>query len=141
MQMAIVSISGYLIAILFWPYAHLGIISKPMEALKIMSNFFVNIGMLYDGKKILSNQVPWYYIPRYIMYTAPLVVLIGFALGLISIPAFFRKNKNLLIFSLLVLFTIAFPVAYAIYKKSSLYDGWRHFLFIYPPLVVVALSG
>ncbi len=141
MQMAIVSISGYLIAILFWPYAHLGIISKPMEALKIMSNFFVNIGMLYDGKKILSNQLPWYYIPRYIMYTAPLVVLIGFALGLISIPAFFRKNKNLLIFSLLVLFTIAFPVAYAIYKKSSLYDGWRHFLFIYPPLVVVATIG
>jgi len=141
MQMAVVSVAGYLIAILFWPYAHLGIISKPMEALKIMSNFFVNIGILYDGKKILSNQVPWYYIPRYILYTAPLIVLAGFALGLISIPGVFRKNRNLLIFSLLVLFTIFFPVAYAIYKKSSLYDGWRHFLFIYPPLVVVASIG
>src|SRR6185437_8192650 len=31
--------------------------------------------------------------------------------------------------------------AYAIYKKSSLYDGWRHFLFIYPPLVVLASIG
>ncbi len=140
-QMLIVSISGYLIAILFWPYAHLGIISKPLEALKIMSNFFVNIGMLYDGKKILSNQVPWYYIPRYIMYTAPIIVLVGAALGLISIPALLKKNKNLFIFALLVIFTVVFPVAYAVYKKSSLYDGWRHFLFVYPPLVVIASIG
>jgi glycosyltransferase involved in cell wall biosynthesis/tetratricopeptide (TPR) repeat protein len=140
-QMAVVSVLGYLIAILFWPYAHLGIISKPLEALKVMSNFFVNIGMLYDGKKILSNQIPWYYIPKYIMYTAPLVVLAGSALGLVSIPLLYRKNKTLLLFSLFVLFTVIFPVAYAVHKKSSLYDGWRHFLFIYPPLVVIATIG
>lgn len=140
-QLAIVSAAGYLIAILFWPYAHLGILSKPLEALKIMSNFFVNIGMLYDGHKILSNQIPWFYIPKYILYTAPIVVLVGAGIGLVVITKYARTNKQLFAFGLFVLFTILFPVAYAIYKKSSLYDGWRHFLFIYPPLVVIAATG
>lgn len=140
-QGILVAVCGYLIAILFWPYAHMGIISKPLEALKIMSNFFVNIGMLYDGHKILSNQIPWYYIPKYILYTAPLIVLAGSALGLFSIASFFKSNKTMFLFSLFVLFTIIFPVFYAIYKKSSLYDGWRHFLFIYPPLVAIAAIG
>jgi glycosyltransferase involved in cell wall biosynthesis/tetratricopeptide (TPR) repeat protein len=140
-QVAIVAVSGYVIAVLFWPYAQLGVINKPFEALKVMSNFFVNIGLLYEGKKIMSNQVPWYYIPRYILYTAPIVVLVGFALSFITIPAFFKNKKNILIFSSLVLFSCVFPLAYAIYKKSSLYDGWRHFLFIYPPLVILASVG
>jgi glycosyltransferase involved in cell wall biosynthesis/Tfp pilus assembly protein PilF len=140
-QIAIVSISGYLIAILFWPYAHLGIIEKPLEALKIMSNFFVNIGLLYEGKKIMSNEVPWYYIPKYILYTAPIVVLVGAAISLGAVPFMAKHKKNLLVFFVLVLFTVLFPVAYAIHKKSSLYDGWRHFLFIYPPLVVLASLG
>lgn len=140
-QFAIVAAAGYLIAVLFWPYSHLGIIEKPLEALKVMSNFFVNIGMLYDGNKILSNQVPWYYIPRYIMYTAPLVVLAGSVLGIVVMAKMYKTNKNLFLFSLFLLFTIIFPVFYAVYKKSSLYDGWRHFLFVYPPIVVIAAVG
>ncbi len=140
-QFFIISAAGYLIAILFWPYAHLGIISKPLEALKVMSNFFVNIGMLYDGNKILSNQVPWYYIPKYISYTAPLVVLLGSALGIAGLMMLYRRNRQSFFFGLVILFTIVFPVGYAIYKHSSLYDGWRHFLFIYPPIVVIAAIG
>jgi glycosyltransferase involved in cell wall biosynthesis/tetratricopeptide (TPR) repeat protein len=140
-QFFVVAAAGYLIAVLFWPYAHLGIVSKPLEALKIMSNFFVNIGMLYDGNKILSNQVPWFYIPRYILYTAPLVVIAGSVLSMPGLVWLFRKNQKVFAFSLFVLFTIVFPLAYAIYKNSSLYDGWRHFLFIYPPIVVLAATG
>ncbi|GAA4460162.1 hypothetical protein GCM10023093_02360 [Nemorincola caseinilytica] len=140
-QFAIVAAAGYLIAVLFWPYSHLGIIEKPLEALKIMSNFFVNIGMLYDGSKILSNQVPWYYIPRYILYTAPLVALIGSGIGIVVMAKLYKTDRQKFVFSLFLLFTIVFPVAYAIYKKSSLYDGWRHFLFVYPPIVVIAAMG
>jgi glycosyltransferase involved in cell wall biosynthesis/Tfp pilus assembly protein PilF len=140
-QFAIVSAAGYLIAVLFWPYAHLGIVSKPLEALKVMSNFFVNIGMLYDGNKIQSNQVPWFYIPKYILYTAPIIVLIGSALGLAVVGSLAKKHRDTFIFSLFLIFTIVFPIAYAVHKNSSLYDGWRHFLFVYPPIVVIAAMG
>ena len=140
-QMVVVSILGYVIAVIFWPYSHAGILSKPFEALKVMSNFFIRIGLLYEGKKITSDKIPWYYIPKYIWYTAPVIVLAGFAIGLLAIPSAYRKNKNTLLFSLFLLFVCVFPVFYAIYKKSALYDGWRHFLFVYPPLVIIASMG
>lgn len=140
-QVIVVAILGYAIAIIFWPYSHMGIITKPLEALKIMSNFFIDIAMLYDGKSLMSSQVPWYYIPKYILYTAPLIVLAGIVIGCLSLPLVFRKKRSLLLFALFLLFCCVFPVAYAVYKKSSLYDGWRHFLFIYPPLVVIASIG
>lgn len=140
-QFAIVAVAGYLIAVLFWPYSHLGIIEKPLEALKIMSNFFVNIGMLYDGNRITSDQVPWFYIPRYILYTAPIIALVGMGIGMVVMARLYKTDRNMFLYSLFLVFTIVFPVFYAVYKRSSLYDGWRHFLFIYPPLVVIAAVG
>jgi tetratricopeptide (TPR) repeat protein len=140
-QIIVVCVVGYAIAILFWPYAHLGVLTQPFEALKVMSHFFVNIPILYDGNRMLSNQVPWYYIPRYMAYTMPLIVMAGTVLGLIGVAILYKKNRKLFIFSLFVLFSVVFPLAYAINKHSSLYDGWRHFLFIYPPLVVIAALG
>ncbi|MBX2905575.1 MAG: glycosyltransferase [Taibaiella sp.] len=139
-KVALVAIAGYIIAILPWPYVHENIITKPLEALKVMSNFIVNIPILYDGNRMMSNQVPWYYIPRYMAYTMPLIVMLGIALGLFAV-FHFRKDKQRFIFSLFVLFSILFPWAYAVYKHSSLYDGWRHFLFVYPPLVAIVAGG
>lgn len=139
-KVALVAIAGYIIAILPWPYVHENIITKPLESLKVMSNFIVNIPILYDGNRMMSNQVPWYYIPRYMAYTMPLIVMLGIALGLFAV-FHFRKDKQRFLFSLFVLFSILFPWAYAVYKHSSLYDGWRHFLFVYPPLVAIVAGG
>jgi hypothetical protein len=35
----------------------------------------------------------------------------------------------------------ALPVTLAIIAGSTLYDGWRHVLFVYPPLIVLASAG
>jgi tetratricopeptide (TPR) repeat protein len=37
-----------------------------------------------------------------------------------------------------VFFAALFPLFYVIYKKSPLYDGWRHMFFIYPPLMTLS---
>jgi len=33
---------------------------------------------------------------------------------------------------------VIFPLAYVVYKESNVYGGWRHILFIFPPMVVIA---
>lgn len=139
-KVVLVAVAGYIIAILPWPYVHENIVTKPLEALKVMSNFIVNIPILYDGNRMMSNQVPWYYIPRYMMYTMPLIVMAGIVIGLFTVYHY-RKERQRFIFSLFVLFSVVFPWAYAVYKHSSLYDGWRHFLFVYPPLVAIVAAG
>ncbi|MEL7020626.1 MAG: hypothetical protein AAGK47_03385, partial [Bacteroidota bacterium] len=51
----------------------------------------------------------------------------------------YQRFSPLLLF--LTLFTALFPIAYVIVRGSTLYDGWRHLLFAYLPLVaLVAVS-
>ena len=42
---------------------------------------------------------------------------------------------------LLVLFTFLFPLVYAEFKNITYYNGWRHYLFIYPSLVALIALG
>jgi hypothetical protein len=39
---------------------------------------------------------------------------------------------------LLLVFSVLFPVAFVIVKKSVMYDGMRHFIFILPPIACLA---
>jgi tetratricopeptide (TPR) repeat protein len=131
------SLIGYCVSLLFWPYALVSPIAHPLEALGVAEKFPVQIRILFDGEHISSTDVPWYYIPKWFLITTPLFGLIGLAYSL-SLITVMKRNKQLLLLSFLF-FTLVFPVAYVIYKKSVLYDTMRHFFFVYPSIII--LSG
>ena len=135
-RLVLISGAGYALGLLCWPFGHSSPIAHPLETLSVMSHFFTPISMLFDGEKIMNNEVPTSYIPRLISITAPLIFLIGL-IGF-AVTFFFSKKMYNWFFILIVAFVGVFPWAYAAYNSSALYDGWRHFLFIYPPLVVLA---
>ncbi len=127
---------SYFGGMLYWPYALEAPFSNPLKALGEMSNFSTSIRMLFEGEHLWSDELPWYYIPKYISLAAPVFMLLGI---LAFIPFYFIKFKKINPWPIFfIAFTALFPVAYAIYKESSLYDGMRHFLFIYPVLAVLA---
>lgn len=135
-HLIIVVAAGYFGALLFWPYGLVAPFSNPFKALGEMQNFSTSIRILFDGKHMMSNEVPWNYIPTWIAITTPLIILLpAILLAIMSLFAgkYFRKE-----YLLLILFAIIFPWAYAVYQKSSLYDGLRHFLFIVPLIVVLS---
>lgn len=133
--LVITGVAGYFLGLIFWPYAIQNPLKNPFIALEQMTNFsFLTIYELFEGVKMFDNK-PWYYLPKYILITAPLFVLLGVILSATSL----KRIKPVYLF--LVLFAIVFPSAYAIYQDSLLYNGWRHFLFIYPPIVVLAGIG
>ncbi len=131
-----ISLGGYALGIICWPFALESPISRPIETLQVMSNFFTKLPMLFNGERISNDEVPWNYIPTWISITAPIIFLIGI-LGAPVILFLSRKKYNLF-FAGILLFVSLFPWLYAVKKNSALYDGWRHFLFIYPTLVVLA---
>lgn len=135
-HVVIVATAGYFGALLFWPYGLIAPFTNPFKALGEMQNFSTSIRILFNGHHIMSNQVPWDYIPVWVSITTPLIVLIP-AIAMAAATLFIRKNFRRE-YLLLLLFVIVFPWAYAVYKKSSLYDGLRHFLFIVPMLTVLA---
>ena len=124
---------------MYWPYALQAPLTNPFKALSEMSNFSTSIRMLFEGAHLWSDELPWYYIPKWIAISAPLFTLFGLLLFAVFYALKFKKIDYLPL--MFILFTAVFPVAYAVYKGSSLYDGMRHFLFIYPILAVLAAWG
>lgn len=135
----LVVVGGYFGGLLYWPYGWQAPISNPIKALSEMSNFSTSIRMLFEGKHLWSDELPWYYIPKWISIASPIFVL----LGVLLFPFLLVKNskKTDVWLWLFLLYAMIFPVVYAIIKQSSLYDGMRHFLFVYPMLVVVAAKA
>lgn len=135
----IISVLGYILCIPFWPYAIQNPIKNPLSALKFFSNYTTGLRQLFEGKIIWSNSITWNYVPKYILITVPVVVFTGILFYFMLYPLIKQRLK--LLWGFLLLFVCVFPVAYMIYKKSNLYGGWRHAIFVYPSIVVIAALG
>jgi hypothetical protein len=81
-----------------------------------------------------STQMPWYYELKWIVISNPLVII---ALSIVGLVLSFKIVKQFSAFSTIVLlFSVFFPLFYIVYKGSTVYDTWRHVFFVYPFLVV-----
>ena len=131
-----IALAGYLLAVLFWPWAMQAPFKNPFEALGEFSKLGIKIRVLFKGENVMSDQTSWDYPVQWIWRTIPLFALAGFAGAVALAKRLFREHAVLPVFMLF--FASVFPVAYVIYKDSILHDGWRHLLFVYPAMVVLA---
>lgn len=132
-------ILAFYIGIILWPYAIEGPFKHSKESLDIMTNFSVGLRQLFEGNNIWSDKAPWYYLPKYIFMTIPILVIIGVGLVAIFSKPILKKINGVVLF--ILIFACVFPVWYIIFKKSNVYGGWRHVLFVYPFLVMLASLG
>jgi tetratricopeptide (TPR) repeat protein len=132
---------AYLLTIAFWPYAHKGMITNVWQAFRQfekIGNLMIHYE-LFDGARINMEHVPWFYTFKLMLITIPVYILAGFAASLLGLK-WISKKVNIYLIGIL-LFVTFFPILYAMYKHSKLYNGWRHFLFVYPTFVVLAVCG
>ncbi|MCD6012530.1 MAG: tetratricopeptide repeat protein [Flavipsychrobacter sp.] len=135
-HLVVAGVIAYIGMVIWWPYALEDPLSNPFEALKIMSSYPAMIKMIFEGHRIDSSQIPWYYLPKWLSIGLPIYLLLGFIGGSALIMQLTRKFKNSFLWT--IVFVVVFPVFYIVYNHSTLYDGLRHSLFIIPAMVIVA---
>ncbi|GAF03959.1 tetratricopeptide repeat protein [Saccharicrinis fermentans] len=140
LRMATIVLLSYLIGLLFWPYALENPIIHPLTSMKMMSDYPIRIRQLFEGEIYWSDQLPRYYLIKYVIITIPIII---FPLCLISVIELLKKQKSAILFlqKLILIFVIIFPFAYTSIVHSNVYGAWRHLLFIYPPLVILASTS
>ncbi len=135
----VAGVGGYFIGLLLWPYGLIDPLGNPLAVLKEQSEFPVFINQLFEGQVVSSKDLPSYYLTKFIYMTAPLTFLVGLLGGVIML--LLNRNKTNIGLWALLLFTALFPLAYLSYNNTNVYNGWRHILFVYPALVIVAAAG
>jgi hypothetical protein len=140
-----VAAGAWAVMLLAWPWAQQDPLRRPFVTLTHMSSYSLHRRrMPFAGEDILNTRIGWDYLPTYFGYQLPELVLLAGLLG--SAVALFvllrRGQQHRYLVPALALLTLGIatwlPPIYAIVKGSILYDGYRHFLFVVPPLTVIA---
>jgi hypothetical protein len=141
---SLLAIAGaWLLLLVSWPRALLSPFRGPQTALETVSKFAAyDSPTLLGGKVIPSQDVPWDYLPTYFLMQLPELMtacFIAAGAGLVAVcVSALRQRRPLPWVWLLLLVSVTLPPAYAIVRHSTLYNGLRHFLFIIPPISVLA---
>jgi len=104
-----------------------------------MSHFPGTFREIFEGKTEWTDYMPWYYLLKYMAITIPVIVLAGTLVFIPFIKRIVSDGKTLS--WLFLLFTILFPILFVIIERPNIYSGWRQFLFVYPPMIVVSAAG
>jgi len=123
-----------------WPFALENPLWNPILSSIVMTDYYVTIRQLFEGTLYWSDQLPWYYLMKYIVITIPVAVIAGVLLSIFYLKKAFT-DKEISLNTFILLFYTFFPILFILIKSSNVYGGWRHVLFIYPPLIILSAIG
>jgi dolichyl-phosphate-mannose-protein mannosyltransferase len=134
-------ILGYLVMGLIWPWSIMEP-GNPFRALTYFSYFFEKPWKeMFDGAMVSVPDMPWSYLPTLFALQLPEILLglaIAGAFG--TVISLSRTDVSARRKTILLMLTLAatLPLAVAMVKRPALYNGIRHFIFVIPPMTVLA---
>jgi hypothetical protein len=134
-------ILGYLVMGLIWPWSIIEP-GNPFEAATYFSHFFEKPWKeMFDGALVSVPDMPWSYLPTLFALQLP-EILLGLSIaGVVgTMVALSRAGVSGRRKTILLMLTQAsvLPIAVAMVKRPALYNGIRHFIFVIPPMTVLA---
>ena len=129
------------IAYFSWPYLWQAPFANFFEAARMMASFPFPLEVLYAGSYYAASELPGSFFPRLLAYQFTLPVLALALVGLIFLLfRLLRKQVRSLELGLLLGWFLA-PFSLAVIFQPPMYDNFRQFFFIIPPLfLLVAFS-
>ncbi len=116
-----------------------------LDSLREFSDFKRQENMieLYIGQFYTAKELPWHYLPVWILISTPAVILVISIIGFIKmlIQSFkkdFSPEKQI---DSVILITLVMLYAYILIRRPVLYDGWRHLYFLYGPIQYCCVYG
>jgi hypothetical protein len=158
--MAAIAIA-WITMIALWPWLQIG---NPVRQFAIAYVHFTNNPMAFSflswGEEVMTNALPWHYIPGQLLARLPeaFLLLLGMAFLLATVAAVrfahativrvrARGSKGLAApalllarsrATLLVIAAVIVPIGFVMLTRATHYDGIRHVLFVIPMLAILA---
>jgi len=134
---------AYVVMAVFWPWAVLNPLN-PLEALAAFSRVPLKIATLLNGVSVLSSDPPAEYVPMYLAVKLPEVLVGGLAVSLVMgaaacVRLVSQPGQRLrAVFWVPTVLAAFVPIVVFMLMRPTIYNGIRHFLFVIPPMAVIA---
>lgn len=135
---------AYVVMCVFWPWAQANPLIRPFQALNFVTTRSLDyMPVLFEGQVYTADDLPPIYVARYMLMQFPDLMLFLLATSpVVGIIAWLRsracgERPNAAAW-LLVAIAAVFPLAYAAASGAPVYNAYRHFLFVVPPMACVA---
>ncbi len=137
---------AFLVAFITWPYLWTDPLHNFIEAFGFMSDNPTQLHVLFNGQLLRADELPRRYLPILISLTLTEPVLPLFIIGILvsysnKLIAVSKIKLSQFKDEFLLLLWFFIPFAYVVLRKPPMYDGYRHFLFMLPPLFILAGSA
>ena len=128
---------SFFILYLFTPYYWSHPIQSFIETFQSAKQFPWSGNVFFLGDSISAKSIPWFYLPVWLIISTPVSYIIFFLIGIILLIKQNRYNyqKNFIFY--FCLSAIIIPYVFSIFLGSTLYDGWRHFYFLYSFISII----
>ena len=134
--LAIYAILAILIAFVTWPYLWTNPFKNFIQDFGFMSDNPTQLQILFNGQLYRAAELPRRYLPVLLGITLTEPVWLLFLIGVIV--GFWKSNNQQRLTLALILCWFLIPFTYVIASKPPMYDGYRHFLFMLPPIFIFA---
>jgi hypothetical protein len=128
---------------LTWPYLWENPFTRFIDVFRLMSDNPTTLSVLFNGEIYRAGDLPRRYLPFMLATTLTEPVWFLFILGVFTgYRKLVRDDSpqaiSKLITAALTLSWFLVLVAYALIRRPAMYDGFRHFQFIIPPIFLFA---
>lgn len=122
-------LAGYLL----WPYLWPAPLAHLIGSLRTMTDFPQENLQLLNGQFFSGSALPWYFVPELLLLQLSLPTWLLLAAGLWQ--AFRRQPSDARLRTLLALWA-GLPLLYCVVFTPTMYNNFRQWLFILPPLFI-----
>ena len=118
-----------------------------IDAFRVMASHPTTVPTLFRGELVRWPNIPWDYVPTWMLITTPPIALSLAALGTARIARLCAVRwrdmfaNSTARFGLMMVACLILPIAAVIALNSNIYHNWRHMYFLYAPLCVLAAFG
>jgi 4-amino-4-deoxy-L-arabinose transferase-like glycosyltransferase len=144
LSFGVIGVAAWVAMLACWPWAQTDPLINPLKAVEFIAHFPWQGTVFFDGETFEQNQVPVTYIPTWFAISLPEFYFVALSVGALLVcrsarhitidPAQFHMLVKLVV----LLVAVCLPIATGMVLRSVVYDGIRQFIFVLPPLAVVA---
>jgi 4-amino-4-deoxy-L-arabinose transferase-like glycosyltransferase len=117
----------------------------PLEIVKIISaseKYPWAGAILFERLMYNPTVLPWQYLIEWMVISIPAIAILFFALGNVVLLRTFLRKTTAATYSSVYLFLLFWiPILLVLFTHPIIYDGWRQFLFLSGPFILIASIG